>query len=51
MPGISASFPEDSTRRSWVVFFRSLQGFVTMPPKPPVATGDLEVLPVSGKDW
>ena len=35
-PGIFASGAEVSTSSCSVVFVRSLQGFVTMPPKPPV---------------
>ena len=50
-PGISASLPADSRSSSSVVFFRSLQGFVTMPPKPPVAPMIWNVFPVSGNDW
>ena len=33
------------------LFFRSLQGFVTMPPKPPVGDVIWKMLSVSGNDW
>ena len=36
MPGICESFPATSISSCCVVFVRSLQGLVTMPPKPPV---------------
>ena len=36
MPGIFDSGPTDSTSSCWAVFFRSLHGLVTMPPKPPL---------------
>jgi hypothetical protein len=50
MPGISDSLPVASTRSCSVVFFRSLQGLVTMPLKPPVGEVIWKVAPVSGND-
>ena len=49
-PAILASFPDDSISSCPVVFRRSLHGFVTMPPKPPVGLVIWKVWPVSGKD-
>ena len=42
MPGIFDNGPVDSTRSCCAVFVRSLHGFVTIPPKPPVGRRDLE---------
>ena len=50
-PGISASLPEASSRSCSVVFVRSLQGFVTMPEKPPVGDVIWKMLSVSGNEW
>ncbi len=50
-PGIVESLPADSISSCSVVFFRSLHGFVTMPPKPPVGPVIWKMLSVSGNEW
>ena len=47
---ICESGPIDSIRSCSVVFVRSLQGFVTIPPKPPVGNVIWKMLSVSGND-
>ena len=50
MPGICPSFIDASTWSCDVFFFRSLQGFVTMPPNPPVGFVSWKTLPFSGNE-
>ena len=50
-PGIFESFAPASIWSCAVLFLRSLHGFVTMPPKPPVGNVIWNVFSVSGNDW
>ena len=50
MPGIFASLPADLDRSCSVVLLRSLHGFVTMPPKPPVGNVIWKVFLLSGNE-
>ena len=50
MPGIFDSGPVDSTSSCCAVFLRSLHGFVTMPPKPPVGDVIWKMLSLSGNE-
>ena len=50
-PEIFESGPADSSRSCWVLFFRALQGFVTMPPKPPEGDVIWKTLSLSGNEW
>ena len=49
-PAIFESGSVDSMRSCSVVFCRSLQGLVTMPPKPPVGPMIWKMLSLSGND-
>ncbi len=49
-PAIFEDFAAASICRSWVERFRALQGFVTMPPKPPLGEVIWKMLSLSGKD-
>ncbi len=49
-PAIRESGPELSIWSCCVVFLRSLQGLVTMPPKPPVGKVIWKALAVSGNE-
>ena len=50
MPGIRDSGPIDSISSCCVVLLRSLHGFVTMPPKPPVGDVIWKMLAASGNE-
>ena len=49
-PGICENFPAASIWSCDVLFLRSLQGLVTMPPKPPVGPVSWKMLWLSGND-
>ena len=50
MPGTWESGPMDCIINACALFFRSLQGFVTIPPNPPFGEMIWKMLPVSGID-
>ena len=50
IPGILESGPTDSMSSCCAVFVRSLQGCVTIPPKPPVGNVIWKMLAASGND-
>ena len=50
MPGICDNGPIDSISSCCVVLLRSLHGFVTMPPKPPVGDVIWKMLAASGNE-
>ena len=49
-PGIFESAAADSTWSCSVLFLRSLHGFVTIPPKPPLGPVSWKMLWLSGND-